>query len=169
MMHTIRIFVILCILLSVKFSAHAAQPVVSNGETILVATSGKFKVQVRIKVHEMAIGKPSDQKPEKVGSNCTYSRYPCLLVDALEISVNDKLLFVPRSSYCSFADLISVELQLEHEPFVLTLKGGDASESYIGKILFDQGRVIGRDVSSALAPDDILEETRYKMQVETFD
>lgn len=169
MIYISRLLFIFCILLSFKLPAHAAQSVASNGETLLAETLGKFKVQVRIKAHEMAIGKPSDKRPDKIESNCTYSRYPCSVVDALEISVDGKSLYVPRSAFCSFTDLNSVELQRVHEEFVLVLKGGDASESYIGKIVFAQGRVISRNVSSAIAPDDVLEETRYNKQVETFE
>lgn len=164
-----RILVVFCVLLSFKFPAYAAQSVALNGETLLTETLGKLKIQVRIKTHEMAIGKPSDKRPDKIELNCTYSKYPCSLVDALEISINGKSLFVPRSSFCSFADLNFVGLQLIHGKFVLTLKGGDTSESYIGKIVFNRERVISRTVSSALTPNDILEETHYKKQLETFD
>jgi hypothetical protein len=144
------------------------QAVTSNGETFLAEASGKFKVQVRIKAHEIPIGNQSEKRPDKIESNCTYSKYPCSLVDVLEISINGKLLFVPRSSFCSFSDLNFVKLQLTKKGYVLTLEGGDASEGYIGRIVFNHKRVISRAVSSALAPNYILEETIYKKQVEEF-
>ena len=43
------------------------------------------------------------------------------------------------------------------------------SEAYIGMIMFDRDRVIRRSVSSALSKDDVLEETTYKKQSETFE
>jgi hypothetical protein len=169
MNYMIRVFIILCVFLSFRFPACAADSVKSNGETLLVKAFGKFKVQIRIRTHEIIIGKPSDKRPDKTESSCTYSRYPCSMVDSLEISVNGAPLFVPRSSFCSFSDLNFIELELIREELVLVLKGGDASESYVGRIVFDQDRIIRKNVSSALAPNSILEETRYMKQVETLD
>lgn len=169
MNYIFRLLIVFCFLLSFGLSAEAAQPVASSGQTLLIKTLGNLKVQVRIKTHEIPIGKPSDKWPDKFESNCTYSRYPCSVVDNLEIAVNGESLFIPRSAFCSFADLSSIELRLARQEFILTLKGGDASESYVGKIVFDRERVISRNVSSALAPDDVLEETHYNKQVEAFD
>ena len=168
MNYIFRILAVFCFFLSLELSAKAAQPIASNGETVLSETLGKFKVRIKIKTHEVSIGKPSDKRPDKLESSCTYSRYPCSVVDIVEISVNGKSLFVPRSAFCSFADLNSIELhQRTRQEFILTLTGGDASESYVGKITFSRERVIRRNVASNLAPDDVLEETHYNKQVDS--
>jgi hypothetical protein len=44
---------------------------------------------------------------------------------------------------------------------VLTLAGGDASESYVVTIEFDGEDVRRRTLASALAPKRLLEDTRY--------
>jgi hypothetical protein len=53
----------------------------SNGETVIVATSAKLNVQVKITTHEVQIGKPSDPWPDVIRSSCTYTRHPCRIVD----------------------------------------------------------------------------------------
>jgi hypothetical protein len=169
MINISRISVILCIFVSFAPPAHAVQPVTPSGETFLFETLGKFKVQVRIKTHEIPIGNPSDGRPEKVETNCTYSRFTCSVVDVLDILINGELLPVPRSSFCDLADLNFIKLQRTKKRYVLTLKGGDASESYIVKIVFNNKRVISRTVLTPLAPNFVIERTIYQEQVVEFD
>src|SRR5271168_4196299 len=77
--------------------------VASRGKTLVVATAGKLAVRVTIITHEMQIGKPSDGRPVVIQSNCTYSKYPCSIVDRVEVTVNGDPLFVPRSAFCDLA------------------------------------------------------------------
>jgi hypothetical protein len=112
-MKAIRLLVLFGMVLAMDV-AHADQgPVVvaSQGETIIASTSGKLKIQVKIKTHEVQIGKPSDARPTVIESNCTYSKYPCSIVDRLEITVNGVALFVPRSAFCSLADVMRRKLE----------------------------------------------------------
>jgi hypothetical protein len=148
--------------------AHAAQapsPIASQGETQITATIGKLKVQVRIKTHELQIGKPSDTRPTVIETNCTYSRYPCSIVDRVEIMVNGKPLFIPRSTFCDLADLHKAEIRADEKGPILTLYGGDASESYMVKIEFDETRVKRRTLSTVMSADQPLQETTYHVQV----
>ena len=112
-------------------------PVASRGETLLVSSDANSKVQVKIHTHEVQIGKPSDGRPAVVTSNCTYSRYPCSVVDRIEIVVNGHALFVPRSVFCDLADLNTAEIDVNKRSSVLRIEGGDAAESFILKIEFD--------------------------------
>ncbi len=135
--------------------------VASKGETVISAKSGKFKVQVRIRTYEMQIGKPGEERPEVIRSSCTYSRYPCSIVDSVEISVNGKVIFVPRSIFCDLADLNTGEIKIGQTESILTLNGGDASESYFVRIEFDAERIKCRRLFSSIAPDKPLQETVY--------
>ena len=135
--------------------------IASKGETNIVAKSANFNVQVKIKTHEVQIGKPSDKRPDVIRSSCTYSEYPCSVLDYLDIFVNEKRIFVPRSAYCDLADLNTGEVKIESKKGILTLTGGDASESYIVKIEFDQERVNRRVTSSGMLPDEPSQETIY--------
>jgi len=65
------------------------------------------------------------------------SRYPCSVVDRIEIVVNGHALFVPRSLFCVLADLNTAEIDVNKRSSVLRLDGGDAAESFILKIEFD--------------------------------
>ena len=164
MRQILKIVVYLPILLATALYAETVQEkkfVVPNGETVIVAKSAKLNVRVKIITHEVDIGKPSDKRPEVNRSSCTYSRYPCSIVDGIDISVNDKPLFVPRSVFCDLADLINAEVRIEQNKSILTLIGGDASESYIVKIEFDKDRIKRRSLAPGEAPNEPLQETTY--------
>lgn len=139
--------------------------VASEGETLLVTTASKLNIQVKLRTREVEIGKPSDPRPPEIQSSCTYSKFPCSLVDSIEISVNGAQLFIPHSVGCNLADLNRVGVEASGEGAVLTLYGGDASESYIMKIEFDGSGVRRKILSSAMSSDQPLEDTTYHIQV----
>jgi hypothetical protein len=162
------IYLLSClIVLFINGCAHAAQPltpIASQGETV-VAAAGKLNVQVKIETHEVHIGKPSDGRPAVTRSSCTYSKYPCSIVDRIEITVNGNPLFVPRSVFCDLADLNMAKVKAGEKEAILMLYGGDASESYIAKIEFNVNQVKRRILSSAMSPDQPLQETTYYVRV----
>lgn len=45
--------------------------------------------------------------------------------------------------------------------WVLTLYGGDASEAYIAKIIFDESRFLKRQILDPMSQNDLLQETIY--------
>jgi hypothetical protein len=141
----------------------------SAGETFVSKVFGKHTVDVKVQTHEINIGKPSDGIPNIRDAKCTYSRYPCSVVDRLDIYVNKKPMFVPKSIYMGLSDLTLVNLLHEKNCTILVLEGGDASESYFVKIFFDNERVFKRQLFSALEPSNALEETTYNKQKEIFD
>ncbi len=148
--------------------AHASQvlmPIASQGETLVATTAGKLKVQVKVVTHEVQIGKPSDERPSTILSRCTYSQYPCSIVDRIEITVNSNPLYIPRSVFCDLSDLNRAEVKAGEKGAVLMLYGGDASESYVVKIEFDEDEVKRRILSSSMSPDKPLQETTYYMQI----
>jgi len=157
-----------CFLLITNISRADQQivSIVTHGETLISATVDKLVVRVKLRTHEKLIGKPSDPRPDTIDSNCTYSRYPCSIADRIDISVNGSSLFVPRSVFSDLADLNTASIALgDNDDVVLTLHGGDASESYIVKIDFDATRVKRRTLSSGMDPDHPLQETVYNSVV----
>jgi hypothetical protein len=140
-------------------------PVKPQGETVIAATISKQNIQVNIKTHEVQIGKPSEGRPLVNQSGCTYSKYPCSLVDHIDIAVDGNALYVPRSVFCDLADLNKAEVKSGDQGPLLILYGGDASESYIVKIVFDADNVHSKIISSAMLPDQPLQETKYYVQV----
>jgi hypothetical protein len=158
---------LLSIFLSTSLASYASsenvfsEKVASHGETIVKASFGNTNISIIIKTHEIDIGKPSDGRPDKFTSNCTYSRYPCSTVDNLEISVNGASLFVARSVYADLADLIGVTLRQNHRgQFVLTLGGGDASESYSVEVTFD-GKLVKQRAVISNEGRQVMQKTTY--------
>jgi len=140
------VFAILIICVSESYAETAIKQttVKSAGETIVAAQFPGLAVQIKIGAHEVTIGKPSDGRPEAIRSNCTYSRYPCSIVDYLDISVNGKPVFVPRSVFSDLADLNTAEIRRDGNGAELTLNGGDASESYTIEILLNKAFIKSR-------------------------
>lgn len=140
---------------------HQLMPVASKGETVIATKSARLNVIVKIKTHEVQIEKPSDQRSDVIRTSCTYSRYPCSVVDGIDIAVNDEMIIIPRSVFCDLADLNTADVKIGEKESILTLTGGDASESYIVKISFDSEQVIRRVTASAMLPDQPLQEIIY--------
>lgn len=135
--------------------------VASHGVTDVTTAFGKTQVSVKITTHEVDIGKLSDEWPQKRLSSCTYSRVPCSLVDYVEISVDDNVLLLARSVYADLADVGVASLrQKKKGQFVLTLGGGDASESYTVEVAFDKNLVRQRTLVSNEARQ-VMERTIY--------
>jgi hypothetical protein len=147
--------------IDVAHADSASATISSQGVTSVAAVAGKVSIRVRIKTHEVQIGKPSDGRPAIIESSCTYSRYPCSVVDGLEIVVNERRLFVPRSVFADLADLNKAEVTAAEKGLTLKLYGGDASEGFILTVEFDSNRIKRRILSSGMAPDRMLQETKY--------
>lgn len=142
---------------------HGQVIVAPNGETIIAGKSAKLNVQVTIGTHEVDIGKPSDEWPEISRSSCTYSRYPCSIVDYIDILVNNQKILVPRSVFCDLSDINKAEVKIGQKKAILLLSGGDASESYVVKIEFDSKRVRRKISSSGEFHDEPSAEIIYRI------
>ena len=94
---------------------------------------------------------------------CTGSRNPCSIVDNLEIRVNGKNVFVPKSAYLGLTDAITATISEKNGRYALYLTGGDASEAYKATFNFDDNRVFGRTISPATAPASPLKETIFNI------
>jgi hypothetical protein len=91
------------------------------------------------------------------------SRIPCSVVDGLEITIGGKSVFIPRSVFADLSDVNDAKVIMQKGAYVLLLTGGDASESYIVKIVFDSQRVIYRSVTSGEFQQHPLQETFYRL------
>ena len=118
-----------------------------NGQTVLSAGSNRANASITIDTD-------SEKAPAEVNR-----------IRSLAISVNGKELFVPRSVYADLEDPREASLGVRRKGFMLTILGGDASNSYSVCVDFDARKVSRRVVSSALTPGRISEETRYRLNV----
>src|SRR5271166_4643095 len=142
-MNTWRVCASLVLLVSVELWAATSSPqaaIRSSGETTLASRVGGVDIQVKLRTHEVAVGTPD--KPVKLAdSACTMSRIPCSVLDGMDITVGGEPLFVPRSVFADLADLGNAKLKFENGKYILVLLGGDASESYVVKIVFTRKRI----------------------------
>jgi hypothetical protein len=146
------------------FAAHlaAAQQgthVAPSGKTTIDLRSGTSKIQATFSTHEVQNGTASSPVTPK-HLPCTMSRIPCSVVDAVNMKVDGKALFVPRSVFCDLADVNTASLRTAGKGWVLTLIGGDASEAYELTIEFDAERVSRRTLTAGESGQK-LQETNY--------
>jgi hypothetical protein len=78
----------------------------SHGETRLDRRTSTLDVTVMFKTRKVDIGKPSEVEPSNTSKvfPCTYSRYPCSVVESIKINVDGKPLEVPRGAFRDLAD-----------------------------------------------------------------
>ena len=82
-------------------------------------------------------------------------------VERLEVLIDGARLFVPDSVFCDLTDVQEADLRHGQKGPILTLIGGDASESYKVTIEFDGRSAIRRMVESTLMPRAVTQESRY--------
>jgi hypothetical protein len=134
----------------------------SKGETLITSHIGTAQLQVKIRTHEIQNG-TADNPVMPPDTACTMSRIPCSAVDALELTVAGKSIFVPRSVFADLADVNDAKLVVQKNTCELLLTGGDASESYIVKVVFNRQRVTYRSLTSGEFPEHPLQETVYHL------
>lgn len=160
MKHLVVCLVIL--LLTRDGSAAESKPVKVElaGDSVLNGVARGQAVRVVISTYKRDVGRPGEPAPRVRRTNCTYSRYPCSQVNNLRIWVNGKELFLSRSLFADLADVGTMVLTSDAGVNLLTLVGGDASESYTVKVYFDADRVEKREVYSNEA-GSLSETTTY--------
>jgi len=143
-----------------KMRTGTAISVVRNGTSLLQANINGTSVRVAIAAYRIDIGKPKEP-PQERSNNCTYSSFPCSQVSSLQISVGGASLFVPRSVFADCTDIEDMSLTMtEAETYVLTLTGGDASETYSVKVFFTAHQVTKRELYD-LESNSLRQSTTY--------
>jgi hypothetical protein len=112
-------------------------------------------------IQTMVVPKKAPSSPQEHFAQCTSSRTPCVLTSQIKLLDGASEVFVPRGAYADLGDIFSAELTMSNGLFVLTLRGGDASEAYIAKLEFNKDRVIRRLLYSA-------EDTAHPLEVSQF-
>jgi len=79
----------------------------------------------------------------------------------LRITVSGNEIFVPRSAYSDLGDILSAEISTKGNVFVLAITGGDASESYIVRLIFDKNRLLERRLYSGGDRQHAVEVSHY--------
>lgn len=153
------LWIALCLCPQFCLSQGHGTKVASSGETKLSSVVGKIKIEV---VFQTSITPASNNEHEnRRFVQCTYSRIPCSLTDSIRVSIDGKEIFIPRSAFADLGDISTAELAMSNGRLILTIKGGDASESYIAKLLFNNDRLSERRLYSGEDPEHPLEVSRY--------
>lgn len=139
--------------------------VAPQGKSELVAKFSSRNIRVTVSTHQVDVGRAGDHNAGAGNLACTQSRSPCSVVDQLSIAINGKSIFIPTSVFSDVADINKMEAMQHGGEFNLMIYGGDASEGYILRIIFDGGRIKQRTLASSLLPNEILQETTYYQQV----
>jgi hypothetical protein len=162
MAKTIKALWIVLALWLVWPSSIFAASVAPSGKTLIAATSTKTKVQALLTTRQVDIREADRERTDIPATSCTYSSFPCSVVDHLSITVKGKRVIVPRSVYLDLADINFAEITIEKAKYTLHLAGGDASESYRVTIEFDANRVRTKRVYSGEG-NGLLQETVYHL------
>lgn len=83
------------------------------------------------------------------------------VVGSVNITVDGRSIFVPRSVFSDLAWVGSVRLRSEKSKFLLIFLCGDASESFEVAVVFDRDRVRTRYLYDSGASGRLLERTTY--------
>jgi len=86
---------------------------------------------------------------------------PCSLTEEIRVLVNAKEVFIPRSAYADLGDISTAELTMRNGLMMLTITGGDASESYVAELRFRHDRLLERRLYSGENTKRPLEVSRY--------
>jgi hypothetical protein len=160
--------ILLAIWMSAAMGANAAEEssdVAPEGEASLSLSTAKASVEIKLKNRRIE-GDLSQSEKLLLAPDCPLGVPPCSLLEEINIGVSGRALPVPRSVFRGLPNVRAVKLTTHGPLFRMTLRGADASESYLVRIEFNQSRILKRQISSALAPTDFLEETIYRRQTE---
>lgn len=146
---------------STGFSQSRPSKILPSGNTLVSASlrGNEFRALFRTSLAPIS----TSTSPEQNFAQCTSSRVPCSLTAEIKLFATSREVFVPRSAYADLGDISNAELTTSNRLFVLTIRGGDASEAYIAKIEFNRERVLRRLLYSAEDPAHPLEVSQYHM------
>ena len=153
----IKIIILAC-LSTLCFSQNFAPNVSPKGKTVISKNLGKITAKVIFYTSETNID--LDKRPKKY-TQCTYSRKPCVLIDFVEISISEKEVFVPNSAFMDLGDIARADWSTSKEGIILTITGGDASESYIAVYKIQNMRIVERRLFAGEDTSQPLQITKY--------
>src|SRR5438093_5398178 len=146
------IFVLVFLILAPVDAAETV-PVAEVGATTLRAHAGKRSVETSITTEKRRAALHEDEDDSTAPERS--------VVRAITIRVNGQKIPVPGSVFCDLVLPSRAELGVRPGISVLTIRGGDASASYIVRIEFDSDRVKRTTFASSLIPDKPLQITTF--------
>jgi hypothetical protein len=164
MRNRIRDLILLPAFTLFSLQAIASEAISPRGRTVVSDALDGHTVAAEFVTHVVDIGRPNAKRRLLPVPGCTYSRFPCIFLDSLQIAVDGHPLVVPRSVSATLPDLRTAALRKGARHFELILEGGDASEGYRVVVEFDQSGIKSRRLYGSFDQDVVLEETTYRQQ-----
>ena len=156
MRHSKALLVVaLCLTATIRTFAAETVPIVEVGSTTLRAESGKRTIDVSITTEKRRAAMYEDEDDSTAPQRS--------VVRTIVITVNGQKVFVPGLVLYGLVSPPRAELTVGPEISVLTIRGGDTSAAYIGKIEFDGQRVRRMTRASSLMPDKPLVVTTFSV------
>lgn len=148
---------ILCLLsLFWQNAAYGQNAIAQSGNTVLTASNKNLKVIVTVSTAKV---KPPLHITQMLNVKTV------TMVEKLSISVNGKAIFVPYSVIADLIDPRVAAIKFEKNSVILSINGGDASESYTLRVYFDSKQVHRRSYFDSYFPNEPMEDTRYWLRV----
>jgi len=130
-----------------------------SGETKVSAVLGKIKAEATFRTSTVQIS--GTEEKNRRFAQCTYSRIPCSLTEQVRVLIDGNEVFIPSSAYADLGDITTAEFAASDNQVTLTIRGGDASESYVAKLLFGKDRLAERRFYSGEDEEHPLQMTHY--------
>lgn len=86
---------------------------------------------------------------------------PKLAIAALQVSIDNESLFIPRSAFIDLGSPNLVTVEVRKSGFDVIVRGGDAATSYTATLRFRNSEIESRRVESGEFPDSAWEHTRF--------
>jgi len=140
--------------------AQGQMKIAKSGRTSLNRAFGTQAVKVSIDTIRVNSGSDAFPKVEWLAGIEAVT-----LVRGLEISVDGKSLFVPRSVFADLVEPRRASVEFSNGTFILNIIGADGAEAYFIHVYFDAAKVKRRTLCGAFAPDKPTEDTKYRLIV----
>jgi hypothetical protein len=141
------------------FAQGRGSKVAPSGETTVSAALGKTKAEASFRTSTVQVS--GTQEKHRRFAQCTYSRIPCSLTEQVRVLIDGSEVFIPRSAYADLGDITTAEFAMNDNRVTLTIRGGDASESYVAKLLFGKDGLTERRLYSGEDEQHPLQVTHY--------
>lgn len=153
-------FVLTLVMAHLPGCALAQTPIAQSEDTSLLAVSDNMKVSVLIR----AATRNSESSCVFQGGRRSNKKLTTIL-HKLKISANEKALFVPLSVYADLIDPRQADIKIDGSEGILSIYGGDGSDSYFIRVYFDATKIYRRLYYSALIPNEPTQDTSYLLRV----
>lgn len=154
-----KIFIVILLLTISCLKVLANEQVLADKNILKIDNFNGKKVIIIVNV-----GRPHDAQCSNWGWGAE-NRCPKAAILSIVLTVDGEPAFIRKSAFSDLASPKELFFAKDKEKLYLTIKGGDAAESYMAILRFSQTGLEYRKVASREFPDDAWEESFYAYPV----